>query len=93
MSVRHVITRLSRFRAALSPFVLLALAVSAFRGAPSAPRELTLERLNIVDADGRVRLVLANGRRLPAPVLDGVLMSREDGNAPGLLYSNAAGDE
>lgn len=93
MSVRHAIRRLYRFSALLSPLMLLALAVSAFRGTPLAPRELTLERLNIVDPDGRVRLVLANRQRLPAPVLDGVRMSREDGNAPGILFYNSEGDE
>ncbi len=93
MSFRNLSRRLYQFSAGLSPLVLLALAVSAYRGAPSAPRELTLERLNIVDPDGRVRLVIANRQRLPEPVLDGVRMAREDGSAPGILFYNAEGDE
>lgn len=88
-----LVRRLHRLSMVLSPLVLLTAAVSAFHGAPTAPRELTVERLNIVDPDGRVRLVLANRHRLPAPVLDGVRMPREDGNAPGILFYNAEGDE
>lgn len=54
--------------------------------------ELDVERLNIVSAEGRNELVIANHGRLPGVVVDG--KSHPDHRAmPGLIFYNQAGDE
>jgi hypothetical protein len=54
--------------------------------------ELNVERLNIVDASGKPRLVLANAERLPPPMLKGKSFKRAV-NPAGIIFYNAAGDE
>jgi len=54
--------------------------------------ELNVERLNIVDANGTPRLVLANTERMPPPILKGKSFKRAVSPA-GIIFYNAAGDE
>jgi len=54
--------------------------------------ELNVERLNIVDANGKPRLVLANAERLPPPTVKGKSVKRAVSPA-GIVFYNAAGDE
>src|SRR5690349_3572221 len=54
--------------------------------------ELSVERLNIVDAHGTPRLVLANTERMPPPILKGKSFKRAVSPA-GIIFYNAAGDE
>lgn len=70
------------------------LAVSAF-GRPAESQkidELTLQRLNVVDADGTLRLVIANKDRMHPGVMDGVTINRPRPVA-GLIFFNDEGDE
>lgn len=55
-------------------------------------RELTVQRVNIVDANGTLRMVLSNKDRMHPGVIDGVTMERERPVA-GLLFFNDVGDE
>ena len=55
-------------------------------------RELTVERLNVVDANGTLRLVLSNKDRMHPGVIDGKTINRPRPVA-GLLFFNDAGDE
>jgi hypothetical protein len=69
---------------------------AAFRQA-TAPHqkfgEIDAERVNIVERDGRVRLVLANSARQAATVVDGkeILPTRK--REAGLIFFNDEGDE
>jgi len=54
--------------------------------------ELNVERLNVVDANGKPRLVLANAERFPLPILNGKSFKRAV-NPAGMVFYNAAGDE
>jgi hypothetical protein len=54
--------------------------------------ELSVERLNIIDADGRPRLILANANRFPPPILNGKTFKRAVTPA-GILFMNGKGDE
>jgi hypothetical protein len=54
--------------------------------------ELNVERLNIVDANGKPRLVIANAERFPPPILKGKTFKRAV-NPAGIVFYNAAGDE
>lgn len=72
---------------------LVAVATLAVRQAP--PRnlgEITVERINVVDADGTLRLVISDKDRMHPGVMDGVTIKRPRPVA-GLLFFNDQGDE
>jgi hypothetical protein len=76
-------------------FTLIAfLSVTAFTQSTSTQRidELTVQRLNVVDANGTLRLVLSNKDRMHPGVMDGVTINRPRPVA-GMLFFNDEGDE
>jgi hypothetical protein len=86
--------RLLRAYVVLSSFALVFLAVAAL-GQPAGPQkvdELTVQRLNVVDANGTLRLVLANKDRMHPGVMDGITINRPRPVA-GLIFFNDQGDE
>jgi len=85
--------RLLRAYAAISSLALAALGLAALRQ-PQAPRfdEITVERVNVVDANGTLRLVISNKDRMHPGVVDGKVIARERPVA-GLLFFNDRGDE
>ena len=78
----------------LSLLVFIVIALSAFRQAPAPQKftELTAERINIVDADGTLRLVISNKDRMHPGVIGGKMIQRSRPVA-GLLFFNDKGDE
>ncbi len=54
--------------------------------------EIDVERINIVNPNGQVEMVLANRTRLPKAIVDGK-ESEDDRHKPGLIFYNEAGDE
>src|SRR5947207_4686247 len=68
---------------------------AAFSQAQAPPRnlgEITVERINVVDADGTLRMVVSNGDRMHPGVMDGVVIDRPRPVA-GVLFFNDQGDE
>src|SRR5207244_4207681 len=59
---------------------------------PQRLDELTVQRLNVVDANGTLRLVLSNKDRMHPGVIDGKTLNRPRPVA-GLLFFNDVGDE
>jgi hypothetical protein len=55
--------------------------------------EVTVERINVVDGDGKLRLVISNKDRLPEIVVGGKTFTRQGTPTPGLLFYNDEGDE
>ena len=94
--------RLLQAYAGISSIAFVFLAVAAFApstalraGQPSAPQkidELTVQRINVVDADGTLRMVISNKDRMHPGVMDGVTINRPRPIA-GLLFFNDEGDE
>jgi hypothetical protein len=88
--------KLLRVWAGFSALSFLVLAAAAFRSAqPSPPRnlgEISVERINVVDADGTLRMVISNKDRMHPGVMDGVVIDRPRPEA-GLLFFNDQGDE
>src|SRR5687768_13713468 len=86
--------RILQVYAAMS-FALAALvSITAFTQ-PSTPQridELTVQRLNVVDANGTLRFVLSNKDRMHPGVMDGVMINRPRPVA-GMLFFNDEGDE
>lgn len=64
---------------------------------PSAPNEISVERLNIVDPDGKLLIAISNKQRIPGPVVSGKSyppsVSDGRGNTAGMIFFNEAGDE
>src|SRR5438093_10400736 len=78
----------------LTTLASVVLATAAFRQAANAKSlgEITVERINVVDADGTLRLVIANKDRMHPGVMDGKVIERPRPQA-GLLFFNDEGDE
>lgn len=69
------------------------LAVVGFSQANQKNRfaEIDVERINIIEKDGRLKMVISNGERQHPGVVDGRTLSRT--RPPGMLFFNDRGDE
>jgi len=78
----------------VSSLTLVLLSTAAFRQAakPQNLGEITVERINVVDRDGTLRLVISNKERMHPGVMDGKTIDRPRPVA-GLLFFNDEGDE
>lgn len=56
-------------------------------------QELTVERVNIVDASGKPRMVIANAERFPDPVFRGKVHPRSIRTAAGMVFYDQDGVE
>src|SRR5436309_8188858 len=78
---------------AASSLGMLVVCVAAFvQPKPQNLGEITAERINIVDANGTLRLVVSNKDRMHPGVIDGKTINRPRPVA-GLLFFNDEGDE
>jgi hypothetical protein len=86
--------RVLQVYAAVSFCLAAFLSVTAFTQQNSTQRidELTVQRLNVVDANGTLRFVLSNKDRMHPGVMDGVTINRPRPVA-GMLFFNDEGDE
>ena len=67
------------------------LAFSAFTQTKQKIDELTVERLNVVEKNGQLRVVIANTDRMPDPIINGKAFKTE--RTPGMIFYNGLGDE
>lgn len=86
--------RFLRVYAIVNSIVLVVLGTAAFRqsSAPQKFDEITVQRMNVVDADGTLRLVVSNKDRMHPGQMDGKVIDRPRPVA-GLLFFNEEGDE
>lgn len=57
-------------------------------------RHIAVERIDIVEPDGSLRMVISGTARAPSPVLDGQPAGeRVQGNSAGIIFYNEEGDE
>jgi hypothetical protein len=88
--------KLLRVWAGFSGLCFLVFAFAAFRSAQPAPArnlgEISVERINVVDTDGTLRMVISNKNRMHPGVIDGVTVDRPRAIA-GMLFFNDQGDE
>lgn len=95
--MRHSLRRQFLFLrawAVTASLLLIVVAAAAFRQAalPKSMGEITVERLNVVDANGTLRMVLAGKDRMHPGVVDGVTIDRPRPVA-GMLFFHDEGDE
>jgi hypothetical protein len=69
------------------------LAVAGFSQGNQKPKfaEIDVERINIVESDGRLKMVISNGDRQHPGIIDGRTLSRK--RPAGMLFFNDKGDE
>lgn len=68
----------------------------AAKGRVQKPRfeEIDVERINVVEKDGKLRLTISNNERSPGPIIGGTSMkSREGKRGAGFIFFNDKGDE
>jgi hypothetical protein len=88
-----------RFLKSYSIVVTLLLTVIAFSAFSQASQknkfeEIDVERINIVEKDGKVKLVISNKERFPDPFIDGKTYPlRQGGRTAGMIFYNDKGDE
>jgi hypothetical protein len=93
---RHLLRRLRFLQACaiVNGLAVVFVASAAFRqgAVPQKVDEITVQRLNVVDANGTLRLVISNKDRMHPGVIDGVTIDRARPVA-GLIFFNDEGDE
>src|SRR5690348_14632246 len=74
-------------------FAVLALAAFTRRPAPTKFDEIDVERINVVEKDGKLRLVISNRDRSPGPIAYGKPFGYPGGSRPGMIFFNDEGSE
>ena len=88
--------RLLKAYAAVATLACVVLVVSAFtaQGRRQKFEEIDVERINVVERDGKLKVVISNRERFPDLILDGKASGARQGNtSAGLLFYNEKGDE
>jgi hypothetical protein len=87
-----------RFLKAYAVIMTLAVAVlvlTAFTLQNSKQKfgEIDVERINVVEKDGKLKMVISNAERQHPGIVDGKMIPREDGRPAGMIFFNERGDE
>jgi hypothetical protein len=78
----------------LRPYLPIATAAAKSPAAVSASFDtITVQRINVTDADGTTRLVIANSARLPGAIIHGKEYPRSINDAAGVLFLDTKGEE
>jgi hypothetical protein len=87
--------RFLKIYAAVLTLLCAAFVLSAFARQNRRQRfeEIDVERINVVEKDGRVKLVISNRERQTPVVVDGRTIGKGSDRSPGLIFFNDKGDE
>jgi hypothetical protein len=97
--IRHEIRRQTRFLRAYALAMTAAvgvLSLAAFRQQPAQKTrftEIDVERINIVEPDGKLRMVISNRPRSIGPIYKGQPFGYPGGTRPGMIFFNDEGTE
>jgi hypothetical protein len=97
--IRREIRRQTRFLRVYALLMTLGagvLALAAFQEPPAQKTkfvEIDVERLNIVEPDGKLRMVLSNRPRSIGPIYKGEPFGYAGGTRPGMIFFNDEGSE
>jgi hypothetical protein len=94
MTLERQVRILQIYTAALT-IVLGALLISGFQNRKQKFQELDVERINIVEADGKLRMTISNRDRVPDPIINGKTFTgaRKGSKSAGIIFFNDEGDE
>jgi hypothetical protein len=86
--------RLLKAYAVVSTLIFIVLAFAAFQKSNQKTKfeELDVERLNIIEKDGKLKVVLANEAKAPPVIFKGKTLSKGS-RSPGIYFYNANGEE
>src|SRR5688500_12775084 len=87
----HKRLRMLEIYAAASLIIFAVLAFTEFTESQQKFTEITVERLNVADKNGQLRMVMANAERMPDPIINGKAFKTE--RTPGMIFYNGLGDE
>lgn len=94
LQLQREVRRLKAYVAFLTACLVL-LTASAF--VPHHGRqklgEIDVERINVVEKDGRLRMVISNEERQHPGIANGKVIHRDGPRPPGIIFFNQAGDE
>lgn len=87
--------RLLKLYAALTTVALAGFVLSGSSGRSTRPafEEIDVERINIVEADGTLRMVISNKARQHPGIVNGDTIVRSSPRPPGMIFFNHLGDE
>ncbi len=89
--------RLLKAYVVISSIVFAVIGLSAFRQARPAARqkftEIDVQRINVVEPDGKLRMVISNRPRSIGPVYKGKPFGYAGGTRPGIIFFNDEGTE
>src|SRR5215510_7957630 len=87
--------RFLKIYSAMITLLLVVVAISAFKLSSQKTKfgEIDVERINIVEKDGKLKMVISNRERQHPGVIDGKTITREGGRPPGMIFFNEKGDE
>ena len=91
----HRQTRLLRGYAVLMTAAAIVMVLAAFSRPPQSTRfvEIDVQRLNIVEPDGKLRMVISNRPRSIGPIYKGKPFGYPGGGRPGIIFFNDEGTE
>ncbi|HEY5062449.1 MAG TPA: hypothetical protein VII52_12990 [Gemmatimonadaceae bacterium] len=86
--------RLLKGYALITTALLATLTLTAFRGPPRQKfTEIDVQRINVVEPDGRYRMVISNRPRSIGPIYKGKPFGYAGGTRPGIIFFNDEGTE
>lgn len=85
--------RLLKAYSVFTTLFLGVLSIAAFRQQRTRFTEIDVERINVVEPDGKLRLVISNRPRSIGPIYQGKPFGYAGGNRPGLIFFNDEGTE
>src|SRR5688572_26160351 len=85
---------LKRYAIGTTTLILL-MAITAFVRQPQKQKfgEIDVERINVIEPDGKLRLVISNRPRSIGPVYKGKPFGYPGGTRPGMIFFNDEGTE
>lgn len=89
----HRELRLLRAHALLTTPLLVMLALAAFGQDRTRFTEIDVERINVVEPDGKLRMVISNRPRSIGPIYQGKPFGYPGGSRPGMIFFNDEGTE
>ncbi len=94
MKIEKQLRFLQVYTGALTLILVVVLA-SGFQTQRQKLQELDVERINIVEPDGKLRMTISNKERFPDPVIDGKTLvgARHGSKDAGMLFFNDDGNE
>lgn len=69
------------------------LSAFAFQNKKQRLEEIDVERINVVEKDGKLRMVISNRERQTPVIVDGKTFPHEGGRSAGMIFFNEKGDE